>query len=185
MHKEGHIGIGLLLYSPFLFIFFLFDFAEMGLLFGAIFIFLSFHPDIDMKIQRKTSFLRNDYLKNIIPFLENFLNLTKHRSITHTVWYALLWGIIVAIGSFMIFSPVNLLNIILFVSLGFIIGFLGIISHLLGDILTPMGIKPFYPVKNKNYSLNKFKAKNPFYNYGFLILGIVISSLIVFIGNYL
>lgn len=181
MHKEGHIGIGLIIYSFFTVIFLLLDMINTALIFGIIFIFLSYHPDIDLKIQRKTSFLRNKYLKAVIPFLSNLLNATKHRKITHTIWYALLWGLIISSFSFIYFSNYETLPRMILSITGFIIGFLGIISHLLGDILTPMGIKPFYPVKNKNYTLDKVKAKNKYANFSFLFLGIIINIIVIYV----
>lgn len=181
MYKKGHIGLGLILYSPFLLTFLFLDMSTIAFIFGAIFIFLSYHPDIDMKIQRKTSFLRNKYLKAIIPFLSNILNATKHRKITHTIWYSILWGMIIASLLFLYSQEYNFKTRILLTLTGFIIGSIGIISHLIGDVLTPMGIKPFYPIKNKKYTLDKVKAKNPYANYGFLIIGIVLNLLILYL----
>lgn len=33
----------------------------------------------------------------------------------------------------------------------FAVGTLAIIAHLIADLLTPMGIKPFWPLSNKRY----------------------------------
>lgn len=37
---------------------------------------------------------------------------------------------------------------------GFGIGVLGVICHLLGDVLTPMGIRPWWPYSKREYSLS-------------------------------
>jgi inner membrane protein len=68
--------------------------------------------------------------------------------------------------------------------IGFLIGFIGIVSHLVGDVLTPMGIEPFYPIKKTNYSLEKINASNKLYNYIFLFIGSVFSLISFYIARF-
>lgn len=182
MYKKGHIGIGLIVYSPFLLFLLAFGFEYFAIVFGAIFIFLSTHPDIDVKLQNKTSFLRKDSLRKLIPFLDKFLNITQHRGITHTIWYAILWGLICSSLAFLVIDIDSFLDIF-FIVFSFFIGFMGIVSHLLGDIITPAGIKPLYPVKDKNYTFDLTKAKNPFYNHGLFLSGIFITLVTLYLGD--
>src|SRR5699024_9424731 len=53
----------------------------------------------------------------------------------------------------------------------FAIGVLGICSHLFGDLITPMGISPFWPVTDTNFSLNLTHASNGYANSILLLRG--------------
>lgn len=61
---------------------------------------------------------------------------------------------------------------------GFLVGALSVLAHLLGDVLTPRGIAPFWPVSSRPYSLDITKAANPLSNtllflVGWAVIGIV------------
>jgi inner membrane protein len=53
-----------------------------------------------------------------------------------------------------------------------LIGVLAVFSHLLADSITPMGIRPFWPVSGWHYSANVVRARNPIANYLLLAVGI-------------
>lgn len=53
------------------------------------------------------------------------------------------------------------------------VGVLGVASHLLGDVLTPMGIRPFAPVVSTTYTLSLTSAADPVANAALLTLGVV------------
>lgn len=141
MHREGHYGVALLLYTPItiLLIYLGLDwYALVGvfiLLFGATF------PDIDLRI----------------PFV-------KHRGITHTVWFAVFVGVVVysildiaALPSGDPRLPVPAFS-------GALMTF-SIFTHLAGDALTPMGIRPFTPVIDTTFSAELFYSSNTLANY--------------------
>ncbi len=139
MHKEGHIGLGLLLYSPLAF-----WFVDLGwtmafglgmIAFGA----WSFLPDVDMTLP------------------------IRHRGPTHSVVFALFAGVLTAAGFGWLASQGAFdlpgvsppwLFVSLAVGIGFVSGFGGVIAHILGDVLTPMGVRPFWPRSDREYSLN-------------------------------
>lgn len=54
--------------------------------------------------------------------------------------------------------------------------------HLLADVLTPMGICPFEPLRDDKYTLDVVKAANPIANYALLGLGIV-ASVVAFLAG--
>lgn len=41
---------------------------------------------------------------------------------------------------------------------GFGVGVLGVTSHLLGDVVTPMGIRPWWPLSERRYSLSLVRS---------------------------
>ena len=50
--------------------------------------------------------------------------------------------------------------------------FLGVISHLLADILNPMGIAPWWPISAKEYTTNTCRASDPEMNHTLLAIGL-------------
>jgi inner membrane protein len=156
MHREGHYGLNALLYAPFAFLFALFVTFEVALWGALIVVGLATIPDIDLKI----SFI-------------------KHRGITHTAWFALLVGFLA--GGFTSISALPLTDG-LKILFGFVMGVTGIIGHLLGDAMTPMGVRPWRPVRGSKYTFGWFKARNKIANYGFMLLGGVILLLALGLG---
>ena len=56
---------------------------------------------------------------------------------------------------------------------GFFAGFMGVMLHLLGDIMTHMAFKPLWPFKDNEVAWHWFKADNSAANNGFFTLGII------------
>ena len=100
---------------------------------------------------------KNSLIGRFTPF-HHFL---KHRGITHT----LIAAIIISLP-FMIYDE----------SLGIIFLF-GYLSHLLGDMMTPMGIKLFYPISNRRYSLNLIKVGSKEEQFVFVLMVLYIFTL--------
>lgn len=132
----------MLAYSPVVFLLLLFDpglLPHLGL--GiAVIAYSCVLPDIDMR------------LKDITPI--------KHRGITHTVWFALFVGVFSGGLAYLfgwyaaqtipemtaeLFSPVSLA-----ITSG-LLGVYGTLSHFLGDIITPTGLKPLAPVSDRRF----------------------------------
>lgn len=111
----------------------------------------------------------------LFPDLDLFLPWFTHRGITHSLLVAVCLGIVVAVvtavrwGS----TPVPSTDSVRQAALGFTVGAGGIVSHLLGDLITPMGIQPFFPVGSV-YSLNLVYAKDIGANLVFLVIGVVV-----------
>lgn len=165
MYKSGHFGLSLTLYAPFLYFFLQANEYLVALLGLLIVTACSSLPDLDLKI----SFI-------------------KHRGYSHTIIGALFIGLIIGVATFI--SYIYIINIIstfglemqytapMFAGMGFIFGFYGSLTHYAGDIVTPMGLKPFAPFSRKKYTLDLFYAKNKLANGGSLFLGFLITALV-------
>jgi inner membrane protein len=58
-------------------------------------------------------------------------------------------------------------------------GLMTVGAYLVADVLTPMGIWPFVPVDDREYSLSVTAASNTLANYTLLALGIAAATLAV------
>lgn len=142
MYRTGHQGVNLVLFAP--------VFAALAasgrVVLGAVGVGIVFltasMPDIDIR-----------------------LPVVAHRGITHTVWAAAAVGLAVVgpvyyfqgtivsaapdLGSY---SPLTLAAYV-----GGCLSF-SILGHLVGDLLTPMGIRPFQPLSDRSFSLSLWTA---------------------------
>lgn len=57
--------------------------------------------------------------------------------------------------------------------IGFAVGAGGILTHLLGDIITPIGLQPFRSFSERQYNVAYILASNPYANSGFFVLGLL------------
>ena len=89
-----------------------------------------------------------------------------HRRITHNILFALIIGILFGV-------MFGYASGIWYFFVGFIGGFMGIMLHLLGDVMTYMKFKPFYPFSYKEYAWGLFPAKSRTANDGFFAVGII------------
>ncbi|SEP97922.1 metal-dependent hydrolase [Natrinema salaciae] len=149
MYQVGHYGGALLAYAPLGTIVALWGHAEVAIVGGLVCVALSTLPDYDHR-----------------------LPLIDHRGPTHTIPFALLAGAGLAALSAVLVDASSAFADAGFVSFAFLVGFASIGSHLLVDALTPMGIRPFWPISRRRYSADLTTAANPFANYGLLGLGI-------------
>lgn len=174
MYTKGHIGISLLLYSyPFYYLLFngFVGFAIVGLLFVGSFSAL---PDQDQNVW----------------FME-------HRGRSHSIGSAIAFGIFTVLILVLLFT----FSAMFLVPLGSIIGvppmaifgFFGFIAtftfitHLLGDLLTPAGVRILRPFSDKKYGADLVKASNPIANIAFWLIGwgTVILVIVLFVGTVL
>ena len=180
MYRPGHVGIWLLLYAPVAFVLFAADRPALAVLGGAIVFVIEPIPDRDQRM----------------PFL-------KHRGFSHTIGFAVLVGAILgALGWFIgdrafvligelltgngyseigsdVVSSRSAVDESFFAVFGFGAGAFAILAHLVGDVLTPMGIRPFWPLSSRSFSLSLTSAKNPVAN-GLLLLGGAAAAVGVF-----
>ncbi|WP_049972930.1 metal-dependent hydrolase [Haladaptatus cibarius] len=155
MNKLGHWGI----------ILFIFGFVVFGLVArermrGAKIItvtglFIGVLPDIDLRIAQ-----------------------IAHRGVTHTMSAALIAGIALAVVAFS-FEPLSLTGKAEETFYGFITGFVAVGCHLVGDVITPMGIKPLYPILGQSYTLDIVSAHNQSANLLLLVVGILTFQMTV------
>jgi len=143
MYRLGHQGINLVLFAPVLFAFLVAGFPLAGAL-GAVVVFTTASlPDIDISL----------------PVID-------HRGITHTVWAALAVGLVggtlawLVAGAFTdLVGALGLSRAVVGAYVGGVLSF-SVLGHLVGDVLTPMGIAPWYPVSTRSYTLSVCPAKS-------------------------
>jgi inner membrane protein len=119
----------------------------------------------------------------MVPDLDMRIPFVKHRGITHTVWFALLVGLGFGGVGLAVGLRSGVVEALLFGGAGFVFGAVTIVSHLLADALTPMGIRPFAPVRDDEYTLDLVTAANPLANYGLLGLGGVAVAVALVAGE--
>lgn len=155
MYRTGHVGIALLVYAP----------LGAGLL-------LAGRPDLAVLGEVGMVALAT------LPDYDQRVPLVKHRGSSHTVWFALLVGAVLGTAGWVLGGrPAAPADGELAV-FGFTVGTLSVCSHLLGDVLTPMGIRPFWPLWSRTFTLRLTPAKNPIANYGFLVLGVFTTAVV-------
>ncbi|MGQ3413123.1 metal-dependent hydrolase [Natrinema sp. LN54] len=148
MYRDGHAGFNALLYAPFVPLVSASYSLELAL-WGAVLALAAANlPDIDQNVER-----------------------IDHRGPTHTVWFALLFGSVAGIGTVLVAHSSFGADGGFGFGFGFVVGTCGILAHLAGDIVTPMGISPFAPVSRVHVTLEWFKSKNGRINRAFLLAG--------------
>lgn len=163
MHSKGHAGMSLFLSAPILAVFLYFDYLLLGLFFVGSVTLMPMIPDIDIKLQK-------------------YFNFINHRGITHTVQFAVVFGLIYAsviggilyyiIGVEYILTLIKPDSFIIILGVAFITGFSAILYHLIGDAFTPTGINFFSKSSEYGFTFDKFYAKNKVANESAIILGI-------------
>ncbi|QZP39341.1 metal-dependent hydrolase [Halobaculum magnesiiphilum] len=162
MYRTGHYGAALLGYAPIGFLLLLFGLRELALLGGAGAVVLAMVPDLDQRVPGVT-----------------------HRGPTHTVWFGLFIGGVLGIGAGLMGSSRGVIAATSLAVLGFLVGAVSVLSHIAADALTPAGVRPFTPVRNRRYSYNVATAKNPIANYALLGAGVLVSGAALVVGSTL
>lgn len=152
MYTKGHCGVSLLVYAPIGFGLLLAGYESAAFVGGTTMLGLTMLPDFD----------------HGVPHLD-------HRGPTHTLLFALLVGALLGAGAA---TVVPGLGTPLF---AFAVGTLAILAHLLADLLTPMGVVPFWPLSTRRYSLQLTPARDARANYVLLGLGLVVTTTGLFV----
>jgi inner membrane protein len=116
VHREGHLGVNLAVYAPVAFVLVALDLLRLAFIGGGVMVALAMLPDYDQQI----------------PFV-------KHRGITHTVWFALVVGAVIGVVGFLVGDSVG--ASLGYAAFGFVVGTLSVVAHLLGDVITPAGVR--------------------------------------------
>lgn len=146
MYRWGHVGAALFCYAP------------MG---GA----LSRIGELKLTILGAVFAL----LFATVPDADEYLPI-NHRGVTHTVWFvAAAAGLAAGIGGIIGVVVGRQLAIVVTVGMAAAIS---LTSHLLADSITPMGIRPLYPVSAWHHSFEITPAANPRANTTMLGVGI-------------
>jgi len=186
MHREGHVGLTLIIFSIFLYILNTWDLRSIETLLIAL--VFSTIPDYDIQIQRlgMKNLFRNlgivllslspvtllvhlplqipVYLVVLSLFFFLLFAMSEHRKFSHTLAFATICGL------FMGFFTLNVFNDFY---VGFFGAFFGVISHILGDLPTYTPFSPLYPISRRKVSLKLFKSSNKLINTLLLLIGIV------------
>jgi len=83
-------------------------------------------------------------------------------------------------GGWIVGSQVDAATARTFGRFGFAVGALTVVSHLLADVITPMGIRPFWPLSDRHFTLDLVYAKNWAANVLLFVLGTTATLLVVF-----
>ena len=152
MYWRGHVGLGLLAYAPFA------AFAlgagqfELALAAGVLAAAFATLPDVDQSLP--------------IP----------HRGPTHTLAFTVGMGVLAG-GLTALLAGIVMASPPAWTPL--FIGSVATVtlwSHLLGDVITPMGIRPFHPLSGAHFTLDLTPAKNPRANVLLLSTGVLALS---------
>lgn len=163
MYQYGHYGVSLLVYAPVGALLLLAGEPELAVVAGAAMLSLAMLPDVDQRI----------------PGI-------KHRGITHTLAFAVAVGAAFAVAGGVLAGNPALVGTISvgvagLVAVGFAVGFLTVLAHLLGDVLTPTGVVFLWPLSRRPYSLNLWRADNAVANYALLAVGVGVASFTLYL----
>ncbi|WP_135302670.1 metal-dependent hydrolase [Haloarcula amylovorans] len=160
MYRPGHYGAALLVYAPLGFALLSFDFPGLAVLGGALSLALAPIPDFDQRIP-----------------------LIRHRGVTHTVLFALVVGGVLGAVGWAAGTATDAEMATRLAAFGVVVGTTTILSHLLADVITPMGITPFWPLSRTNYTLRLARADNVIANYLLLALGVFAVAVVVSVSH--
>lgn len=158
MYWQGHVGLGLLAYAPLAAVALAASRPDLALVGGVFAVGFATLPDLD------------HYLP--IP----------HRGPTHTIAFALGMGVLAGGATALV------ADVVMTVPPAWTPLFLGGVttvtlwSHLAGDLITPMGIRPFRPFSEAHFTLDLTPAKNPRANALFLSVGVIALSMTVMLA---
>lgn len=181
MHRNGHVGITLLCYAPVLLV--IGTRAEWLLPAAVVAAVLLADLLLPVRLLVRGATGRRSsvsFSPAMLPDLDMRLPMVTHRGITHTVWFAVLTAAVAgAIG----YQAGRMVGSTLFAGVASpgllgaaFCGYLGlhaVLTHLLGDVLTPAGIRPFSPLVERSFSLGLVRAANRPANLGLYAAGIL------------
>lgn len=159
MLKDGHLGAALLAFVPVGVTLVEASLGGLALVGAALTASLVMMPDYDQRL----------------PFV-------SHRGVTHTLAFALLFGLalgavagtlgeaggLAVSGSFVVFDY----EVASLRAFGFFLGTFTVLSHLAADALTPSGVPLLWPLSDYRVSLDLVTADSTLANYGLLLAGL-------------
>jgi len=98
-----------------------------------------------------------------------------HRGITHSILFAILIGFL--IGGLFYYGH----ETFLWLGIGFLGGFLGIVSHLIGDSFTFHSFKPLWPFSDIEITFGLCKASDKKVNKNLMTIGVFAFIMYIFI----
>lgn len=155
MHQLGHYGAALTVYAPVGYVTATIWGLELAVAGGLVVLGLSTFPDVDQ----------------YVPVID-------HRGPTHTVWFAVAVALLVAITAPAVPGATDTASTATLSGFGALVATLSIGSHLLADAITPMGVRPFWPVWNRHWTFDVVPAANPAANYLLLTVGVIAVTVV-------
>ena len=149
MLRTGHYGVALGVYAPVGAVVLAAGFDELALLGGGVAVAGAMLPDLDERVQG-----------------------IRHRGPTHTVWFALAVGVVFGLVGAAVGIRTEPTAAVGLGAFGALVGFLTVFAHLLADLLTPAGIRPFAPLRDTEYTLDVTHASHRVANYLLLTAGV-------------
>jgi inner membrane protein len=153
MYRTGHYGVALLVWAPVGFLLLTLGRPAAAVLGGAAVLALTPLPDYDHR-----------------------LPLVTHRGATHTLLFAGLAGAALG-GAATLLPPAARASLDLppnptLAAFCFGVGALAVGAHLLGDLLTPAGVRPLWPLSGRTYALGLATSDSRIANALLLALGV-------------
>jgi len=168
MYWDGHIGINAFISAPFILGFGVLGEPILGFVAAGIIMGVASLPDSDIRFDEG---MVRDEQRGIEPGLIQKLVPISHRGITHTIWFALLVGLVTGWFASVILPPAMYSFPIAYAT-GFTCGVIGICGHIVGDMFSPMGVDPINPPLHSNeYTLSLCRASNKPANKALLFVG--------------
>ncbi len=162
MYRKGHYGVSLLVFAPIAFALLVVGRAEVAVVAGGAMLWLAMLPDLDHRIPG-------------VP----------HRGPTHSLLFAaLVGGAFAGAGAALEAAtggPGSVAGLSLPI-LGFVVGSVAVLAHLLGDALTPAGVNFLWPVSTRTYTVGLCRADNAVANYGLFAVGVFAAGAAVYLG---
>lgn len=167
MYRPGHTGVSLLVYAPLGYALLIEGDVVLAVLGGGLVVALAMVPDVDLRLPG-----------------------VSHRGSTHTLLFACCVGTVLGMGGWALANAIGGAGATLGARIsvhvgpvspaglgtfGFLVGVISICSHLLADLVTPMGIAPFWPLSSKRFSLGIARSSNTFANALLLALGVGVT----------
>lgn len=154
MFPPGHVGIALALYAP------------VGLV-----LLLRGRPRLAVA---GTVLVAGT---TMLPDVDTSLPWFVHRGRTHTVWFALAAGI--SLGAIAAVAGgagrQEGAAALGYGAFGLAVGTLAVLAHLVGDVITPMGVRPLYPLSDAGYTFGLVFASDPTANARLFALGCLVT----------
>ena len=160
MYRPGHHGAAMLAYAPVGGVLAALGFELLALCGGALVVGTTMVPDYDRRV---------DWL--------------EHRGPTHTVWFALVFGVVTGLLAAAVGPFVLGLDAVPVFALGFVFGAFAVVVHIAADALTPDGVRPFAPLSEATYAIEVQFATSAPGNYALLGVGVLVASLAFLVGG--
>ena len=170
MHKRGHAGFALLAYLPVLAVGTASEEWSVLTLIGVVAL-----ADIARPVALLTGWNLSLSLA-MLPDIDQQLPQVTHRGFTHTIWFVLTVSLCGAGLGFLLATVFPIPGGVASPAMvGLFCGYLcvhALGTHLLADVVTPMGLRPLWPVSDWHVSLNLLRAANPTANRVLYLMGV-------------